>query len=217
MSTTPAATSIQLARADTIGRALSVRGWSSEPEPRDLHPGAVNAARWVAPLSIGRTDLLVLTLGRLHGQMIELTREPVSGSLRPGRRRTAFPGWRLTAYDAPASAVIAAALATGIQDEGPRLEQAGWDVEHTRDVAGRMRVTGITRPDGAIRVEFYTPTLTPPCQSCAHPGAADDGGWLVAGPGFNAEATAHTPGAVVSAFALGSSCARAQLGSMGEL
>lgn len=200
---TPSATTAQLVRAHAIGEALKQRGWNARPEPAQSHPGAVGASRCTVVRPTGEISLLTLSLGEL-GQMAELTGDPASAA-RPagGRRRSGAPAWRLTAYDPPAHAVVTAAFAAAGSIEIPwRLNEAGWDVEHTRDPAGHLRITGFTRPDGTVRTEFHAPTLTPRCKTCEHPGSARDGGWLVTGPGFTAEASVHTPEPVITAFAL---------------
>lgn len=217
MVRTPAATSVQLARADALGKALTHRGWTSRSEPKDKHPGAVAATVY------RRTGVraLVLTLGGRHGQMIEITAEAGSGHRGEGGRRVRAvkPSWRLTAYDAPTKAVLAAATAVfdDPMDSNP-LESAGWTIEHARvrndgssamsytadaamPWAAKVRATRFTRPDGALIATFHLPTYTPPCERCTHHGELGSaGGWDITGPGFTAEATAHTPAAVIGAF-----------------
>ena len=217
MVRTPTATSVQLARAEALGKALTHRGWTSRSEPKDKHPGAVTAT--VHRRSGIRT--LVLTLGGRHGQMFEITAEAGSGPRGQGGRRVraAKTSWRLTAYDTPIEAVLAAATAAFDDplDSNP-LGSAGWTIEHalvcknrsgatqyTADAATpwgvRVRATRFTRPDGALIATFYLPTYAPPCEHCTHHGElGDTGGWNITGPGFTAEATAHTPTAVIGAF-----------------
>ena len=225
MVRTPTATSVQLARAEALGKALTHRGWTSRSEPKDKHPAAVTATVH------RRSDLrtLVLTLGGRHGQMIEITAEAGSGRRGQGGRRVRAvkPSWRLTAYDAPIKAVLAAATAAFDDplDSNP-LESAGWTIEHalvrkdrssatpyTAEAATpwgvKVRATRFTRPDGALIATFHLPTYTPPCEHCTHHGElGDTGGWNIIGPGFTAEATAHTPTAVIGAFTRALPCDR---------
>ncbi len=52
-----------------------------------------------------------------------------------------------------------------------------------------------------VTATFHTPTYTPPCERCTHHGdLGDTGGWIITGLGCTAEATAHTPSAVIGAF-----------------
>lgn len=217
MNHTPAATSVQLARAEVLGKALVRRGWTSRREPRAKHPGAIGATTYTRP----GLETLILTFGGRHGQMVEITAQATYGFRGEGSRRVraAKPSWRLTAYDAPIAAVLAAATA-GVDDplDSNALESAGWRVEHAlavKDADGSMRfnadaslpiavkvlATRFTRPDGALRATFHLPTYTPPCEHCTHHGElGGTGGWIVAGPGFTAEATAHIPTSVIGAF-----------------
>ena len=202
-----AATSVLIARAEVIGKSLTRRGWTSSVEPRTKHPGAHRATVWVPDAAPG-VSLLILTIGGRQGQLAELlgpatsaTRTDAGGRSRSGRR----PSWRLTAYDAPAPALIAAALSAA--DEPPdaqSLEAAGWKVvRHQADDRRRPALPEFIRPDDAVSAAFRAPTFTPPCERCSHCGEVGDmGGWLITGPGFSADATAHTPGSVVTAFAL---------------
>ena len=215
MIRTPAATSVQLARAEALGKALTHRGWTGRREPEDQHPGAIAATAHTRP----GIRVLILTLGGRLGQMIEITAEAATGYRgESGRRvRAVKPSWRMTAYDPPFEAILAAATAAGPPDPNS-LETAGWTVEHAlaRNVDGnalsytadaatpwgaKVRATRFTRPDGALIATFHLPTYTPPCEHCSHHGElGDTGGWDITGPGFTAEATAHTPPAVISAF-----------------
>jgi hypothetical protein len=206
MPFTPGAASpfVQLATARAINATLSHRGWTARPESREAHPGAVAVSSWTTATGLDEIRLLILSLGRL-GQLIELTAEPLSAE-RPanGRRRSGEPAWRLTAYNAPAAAIAAAALtAAGNIENLRRLDTLGWTIERFRGRGGRLCSTSMTRLDRGAQVEFYTPALTPPCPSCAQPGrSADHGGWLITGPDFTADATTHTPDPVITAFAL---------------
>ena len=215
MNRTPVATSVQLARAEALGKALTLRGWNGRLEPQDEHPGAV-AASVHTRLGI---CLLILTLGRRHGQMVEITAGTSTGQRGEGGRRVreVKRSWRMTAYDPPTQAVLAAATATFDHKSGP-LEFAGWTVEHAlaRKVGGnamsyttdaavlrgaKVRATRFTRSDGAVLATFHIPTYNPPCEHCTHHGElGDTGGWIITGPGFAAEATAHTPPVVIDAF-----------------
>lgn len=202
-----AATSVLIARAEVIGKSLTRRGWTSSVEPRTKHPGTHHATLWVPGATPG-VSLLILTIDGRQGQLAELfgpanstARADVDGRPRSGRR----PSWRLTAYDAPAAALIAAALSAA--DDPPdaqTLEAAGWTVvRHQADDRRRPALPEFIRPDGAVSAAFRAPTFTPPCERCSHCGELGDmGGWLITGPGFTADATAHTPGSVVTAFAL---------------
>ena len=202
-----AATSAQVARAEVIGKSLARRGWTYSVEPRTKHPGAHRATVWTPNATLG-VSLLVLTIGGRHGQLAELfgcatsaTRADAGGRSRSGRR----PSWRLTAYDAPAAALIAAALsAADDPPEAQNLEAAGWKViRHQADDRRRPALPEFIRPDDAVSAAFRAPTFTPPCERCSHCGELGDmGGWLITGPGFTADATAHTPESVVTAFAL---------------
>ncbi|MEY9859777.1 hypothetical protein ABH935_005410 [Catenulispora sp. GAS73] len=217
MTGTPTASSVQLARAEALGKALAHRGWNSRHESTSKHPGAVG--------SIVRThpdiEILILTLGGTAGQMVEITAQGVSGHRGTGFRRVreVSPSWRMTAYDAPIQAILAAATAATASAPDPNpLELPEWTIERaTRRSAGdnavryaaglevplggRVRATRFTRPDSAVVVTFHLPTYTPPCEHCTHHGDLGDiGGWLITGPGLTAEATAHTPAAVISAF-----------------
>ncbi|WP_194925815.1 hypothetical protein [Catenulispora pinisilvae] len=217
MIRTPAATSLQLARAEALGKALTHHGWTGRREPQDKHPGAIGATAHAR--SGVRT--LILTLGGHRGQMIEITAEATTGYRgAAGRRvREVKPSWRLTAYDAPTDAILAAATAALDKRPGPNpLEYVGWTVEHalTRNVDGsappypadaatpkrtKVRATRFIRPDGSLIATFHVPTYTPPCERCSHHGElGDTGGWNIIGPGFTVEATAHTPGPVIGAF-----------------
>lgn len=217
MHHTPTSGVVQTARADAIGKALTHRGWTSRREPDNQHPGAISATTYARP----GIRTLILTLGGRHGQMIEIIAEAATGYRgQAGRRvREVKPSWRLTAYDAPIEAVLAAATAAldDPQDASP-LVPAGWTVEHalvrkdgsgampyTADAAvswsAKVRASRFTRPDGAVIAVFHVPSYTPPCEHCTHHGElGDTGGWDITGPGFTAEATAHTPAAVIGAL-----------------
>jgi len=217
MNRTPAATSLHLARAEALGKALAHRGFTGRREPQDTHPGVIAAT---AHSRCG-IRVLILTLGGRHGQMIEITAEATAGYReQAGRRvREVKPSWRLTAYDAPIEAIIAAATAAFGDPAGPSpLEGAGWTVEHAlaRNVGSnamsytahatvppgtKVRASRFTRPDGAVSATFHIPAYTPPCERCDHHRElGDTGGWDITGPGFTAEATAHTPAAVIGAL-----------------
>ena len=224
MNRTPAATNQQLARAEALGKALAHRGFTGRREPQDTHPGAIAATAYTR----SGIRVLILTLGGRHGQMIEITAEATTGYRgEAGRRvREVKPSWRLTAYDAPTEAITTAATAAfGDPADPSPLEGAGWTVEHAlaRNVGRnamsytaetavppsmKVRATRFTRPDGMVCATFHIPTYTPPCEHCDHHRElGDTGGWDITGPGFTAEATAHTPaagiGALVRALASG--------------
>ncbi|MBS2545514.1 hypothetical protein KGQ19_01390 [Catenulispora sp. NL8] len=204
-----ASLSVQRARAETIGSGLATHGFSKRPESCDDHPGAHAVTRYTR----GYVKLLVLSLGMQRGQIVEIAGAPRPRTFptRGGHAIGARPSWRLTAYDPPAEAILAAALAAG--DSAPELgafEVAGWTAvrPHTSKVS-RPRVATYTRPDGAVVASFHMPTFTPSCERCAeHGDHGDAGGWLVAGLGVTCDATAHTPGSVISAFALALPSAR---------
>lgn len=214
---TPAATRVQLARAEALGKVLTHRGWTSRHEPHDKHPGAIGATTHTRP----GIRVLILTFGGRRGQMIEITAEAATGYRgETGRRvRAVKPSWRMTAYDPPVEAILAAATAAADDPLDPNpLGTTGWTVEHalarnindsapsytaytTTPWRAKVRATRFTRPDGALIVTFHVPTYTPPCEHCDHHGElGSTGGWDITGPGFTAEATAHTPPAVISAF-----------------
>jgi hypothetical protein len=218
MTQTPVATSVQLARAEALGKALTRYGWTSCREPQDEHPGAVAATAYTR---LG-VRALVLTLGGRRGQMIEVTAESSCGYRREASRRARGleTFWRLTAYDPPTEAILAAAIAPfdGLPAGNP-LDLAGWTIEralahklgssamsytytytYTAKAAvplgAKFCATRFTRPDGVVTATFHIPTYIPPCEHC--PG--DTGGWIITGPGFVAETTAHIPVAVIGAF-----------------
>ncbi|MBS2547425.1 hypothetical protein KGQ19_11135 [Catenulispora sp. NL8] len=204
---TPVTTSVQLANAAAVGRALRPLGWTSQEEPQGKHPGAHRATVW-KPQAAPDLSLLILTVEGQRGQMAELIRSCVAFSEpdRSGRRhRGRRPSWRFTCYDAPPLAVTAAALAAfDNAPDGKLLDEAGWDL--TRHVARghkRPALTEFRRRDSAVSAVFRFPNFTPPCERCpATSDLGDAGGWLISGPGFSADATAHAPGAVITAFAL---------------
>ena len=208
MSRTTLATNVQLARAATISKALTRRGWTSRLEPNDAHPGAITATAH----SRHGLRVLILTLGERHGQMIEITAEATTGQRgERGRQvRDRKPSWRFTAYDPPTEAVLAAAIAAFDNRPDPSpLETAGWTIKQdpARKIGPtslrKVRATWFIRPDGAVTASFHLPAYRPPCEHCSHQGElGDTGGWYITGPGFTAEATAHTPTAVIGAFAL---------------
>jgi len=217
MTGTPTASSVQLARAEALAKALTHRGWNGRYESTNKHPGAVGSIVRTHP----GAEVLILTLGRNAGQMVEITAQGVSGHRGTGFRRVreVSASWRMTAYDAPIQAVLAAATAAidSVPDPNP-LALPGWTVERATGrsagdngvryatgpevpLGGKVRATRFTRPDGAVVVTFHLPTYTPPCEHCTHHGELGDiGGWLITGPGLTAEATAHAPTAVISAF-----------------
>jgi hypothetical protein len=217
MTGTPTASSVQLARAEALGKALAHRGWNGRYESTNKHPGAVGSIVRTNP----GVEILVLTLGRNAGQMVEITAQGVFSHRGKGCRRVreVSPSWRMTAYDAPLQAVLAAATAAidGVPDPSP-LELPGWAVERASGrsagvnamryvteaevpLGRKVRATRFTRPDGAVVATFHLPTYTPPCEHCTHHGELGDvGGWLITGPGLTAEATAHAPTAVIGAF-----------------
>ncbi|WP_194906268.1 hypothetical protein [Catenulispora rubra] len=204
---TPAATSVQLANAAEIGRALRHHDWTPQEEPQGKHPGAHRATVWT-PRESRELRLLVLTIDNRRGQIAELLRSRAAFSLpdRSGRRRSGRrPSWRLTGYNAPPLAVTAAALA-GVDDapDSERLDEAGWDL--TRHVAPDHRhpaLAEFTRRDKAVSAVFRFPNFNPPCERCRpESDLGDAGGWLISGPGFSADATAHAPATVITAFAL---------------
>lgn len=206
MPSTITATAVQLARADAIGKVLLRRGWLRRAEQPSKHPGAHASTAW-QPRPAADIQLLILTFGGRRGQMAEILAGPApnlrpdaGGHLRSGRR----PSWRFTAYDAPAQALVAAAL-TAVDDpsHAPDLESAGWRVERPRYCNIRSpRITTFTRADRAVTARFHNPTYSPPCERCTHFGdLGDAGGWTITGPGFAVDATAHTPEHVITAFA----------------
>jgi len=83
MHHTPTSAVVQTARADAIGKALKQTGWSTRPEPRAAHPGAVRAEVHTPPNDTAPVRLLVLTLSERRGQIAELT----SGAVPPATRR----------------------------------------------------------------------------------------------------------------------------------
>ena len=197
--------SVQRARAQTISSVLSKHGFAPRTESRKDHPGAFAVARY----SRGAVNLLVLSLGYRHGQIVEIEGGARARSYptRGGHSIGGRPSWRLTAYDPPAEAVVDAALAAREPStELGAFEVAGWRTArpHIRSVK-RPRFTTYTRPDGAVVASFHVPTFTPTCDYCSavHGDHGDAGGWLIKGVGVACDATAHTPGSVVSAFALG--------------
>jgi hypothetical protein len=204
----PIATKAQLARAAAIGESLTRSGWTCRREPNDTHPGAIAATAHTRQ----GMRALILTLGDRHGQMIEITAEATTEQRgERGRQvRDRKPSWRLTAYNPPTQAILAATTAAfdGTPDPTP-LETAGWTIRQdparkaARTSLRMVRATWFTRPDGAVTASFHIPTYRPPCEHCAHHGElGDTGGWYITGPGSTAEATAHTPAAVIGAFAL---------------
>jgi hypothetical protein len=208
MPHTPAPTNMQLARAESLGKALAHRGWAVRRESLAHHPGAIGATLHAR----GGIEILVLSLGAHRGQMIEITAESVVGYRREGNNRhqarDARPSWRLTTYDPPIKTILAIGIAacSGAREPTP-LERAGWTAGYARPHAVDsnsshvVRATRFTRPDGAVSATFHLPAYNPPCERCDHSGELGDaGGWMITGPGFMAEATAHTPPGVIGAF-----------------
>lgn len=201
------ATSLQLARAAAIDKALARKGWTARRDS-NAHPGAIVAS---AHTRHG-IRVLILTLGHRHGQMVEIIAEATTGHRgeHSHRLRDRRPSWRMTAYNPPIEGVLAAAAAAFSDSPDPSpLETGGWMIKHAPACkVGRasLRVVGATRfirPDGAVTATFHIPTYNPPCERCNHHGeVGDSGGWYIAGLRCTAEATAHTPTTVIAAFAL---------------
>lgn len=198
-------TNVQAVHA-ALGKELTRRGWTSHHEPNDAHPGATTATTHIRH----GIRVLILSLRGRHGQMIEITAAPTTGSRRQdGRRvRDSSPSWRLTAYAPPTEAILAAAMTATTDSHSPGLlESLGWSITHAAntEVGGNafrgVRATRFTSPGKTVTATFYTPSYTPPCEHCTHYGElGDTGGWDISGSGFTAEATAHTPAPVIEAF-----------------
>jgi len=205
MICTPSATSLQLARAEYLAKVLSRHGWTRRRTSSAEHPGAVGAASHACN-GIG---ILILSLGGRHGQIIEIIAEGVRRHRNDGGRRVreVSRSWRLTAYDPPTAAILSAALTAHEPFQQPNeLENAGWTVTHAQRKGGTRGsctppATRFTRPDGVVTATFHVPTYNPPCEHCDHHGELGDvGGWIITGPGFTVEATAHVPPGVIGAF-----------------
>ena len=208
MHHTPTSAVVQTARADAIGKALKQTGWSTRPEPRAAHPGAVRAEVHAAPPNdTAPVRLLVLTLSERRGQIAELTSGAVPPATRRagGKRRGGRPAWRLTAYNPPQLPVIRAAMAAadGGHGIGP-LDLAGWDAANSiaATASARLLSTTFTCRDRSVTAVFHPAAFTPPAASAGYGDLGDAGGWIISGPDSDAEATAHTPAAVIAAFAL---------------
>jgi len=195
--------SVQLARADAIGKALTRQGWITRREPRSSHPGAIAANSLVR----SGVAVHVVTMGARLGQLVEVTSAglPALRRAKGQPRHGAQPSWRLTAYDPPVSAVLAAAT---VAARGPHcigaLEASGWEAARptTRD-SRKPRATTFTYPGGSVTVAFHLPTYSPPCPHCAAGyDCGDVGGWIVTAPCFM-EASTHTPESVIAAFVQG--------------
>jgi hypothetical protein len=207
MHHTPTLAIVQTARADAIGKALKQAGWSTRPEPCAAHPGAARAEVHTPPDDTVLVRLLVLTLSERRGQIAELTGDAVPSATRRagGKRRGGRPAWRLTAYNPPQLPVIRAALAAadGRLGIGP-LDLAGWDAANSiaTTASARLLSTRFTCRDQSVTAVFHPAAFTPPAASAGFGDLGDAGGWIISGPDSDAEATAHTPAAVIAAFAL---------------
>lgn len=178
------------AQRAVLTEALTLSGWTAKRTPARQYPHLPKVVELVPPPGSMQLKLLLVSYPHSDGQLAELIAEPTRLAAKGGRGMR--PSWRLSAFDAPATAVLAAAKAAAEEANVPTLDVAGWEISNAYSVAGQLTATCFTDPQSGVDATFHFPMS-----------AGDCGGWLINGTRCYADASAHVPGAVIHALATG--------------
>lgn len=190
MATTRIA-STAVAKSVVLTDQLTARGWTAtRSQVRD--PRRVSqTVRLAPPLGSAPVKIMIVTYPEDGAQLVEFTCEPSRGTGKWSTGAQFY--WRLSVFDAPHTAILAAARVALTQEHGPVFDTAaqdGWETCLTRDANGHLAASTFVHPVGRVSATFHYPFTPGEC-----------GGWVIAAPTCHADATGHTPGPVIRALA----------------
>ena len=163
------------------------RGWTANRHPVRDGAKVAQSALLTPPSGVVPVKLTVVTYPGGGGQLVEFMHEPLRGTGKWSSSARSF--WRMSVFDAPASAIRAVARVATTDDHGPTFNTAtheGWEACSTHAASGHLESTTFVHPTGQVSAAYHYPSAPGEC-----------GGWLICASGSYAEATGHTPGPVI--------------------
>jgi len=180
-----------VAQSVLLVEEFMARGWTAKQHPVRDDADVSQAALLTPPTGAVPVKLAIVTEPDGGAKLAEFIYEPTRGT---GKRDTsACPFWRLSIFDAPASAILAAARVAITAERGPTFNTAayeGWEACSTHSASGHLTSTTFVHPTGQVAASYHYPDVPGEC-----------GAWLIYGPVCYADATGHTPGPVIREFA----------------
>lgn len=185
-------TSVRIAKTAVAESVMLVedfvsRGWTANRHPVRDSAHLAQSALLTPPSGVVPVKLTVVTYPDGGGQLVEFVHEPLRGTGKWSSSARSF--WRMSIFDAPPSAIRAAARVAITDEHGPTFDVAtneGWEVCSTREASGHLTSTTFVHPTGQVSAAYHYPAAPGEC-----------GGWLICASGSYAEATGHTPGPVI--------------------
>ena len=167
------------------------RGWTAIKHPVRDDAALSQAALLVPPSGAVPVKLAIVTEPNGGAKLAELIYEPTRGTGKGNS--SGYPFWRLSIFDGPASAILAAAHVAITAEHGPTFNTAtyeGWEACSTHTASGHLTSTTFVHPIGQVAASYHYPDVPGEC-----------GAWLIYGPVCYADATGHTPGPVIRELA----------------
>ncbi|MEZ0107928.1 hypothetical protein ABH920_001920 [Catenulispora sp. EB89] len=167
------------------------RGWTVNQHPVRDDADVSQAALLTPPSGAVPVKLAIVTEPNGGAKLAEFIYEPTRGTGKGSSGAPCF--WRMSIFDAPASAILAAARVAITDEHGPTFNTAtyeGWEACSTHTASGHLASTTFVHPTGQVAASYHYPDVPGEC-----------GAWLIYGPVCYADATGHTPGPVIRAFA----------------
>lgn len=190
MTSTRIATTVA-AQSVVLTEALTTRGWTAKrSEVRDACK-VTQTISLTPPLGSAPVRLMIATYPENGGQLVEFISEPTRGTGKSSTGSRFY--WRLSVFDAPQSAILAAARTALACDHGATFDTAayeGWETCHLRSSTDQLVTSTFVHPTGQVTATYHYPTAPGEC-----------GGWLICAPDSYADASGHTPGPVIRELA----------------
>lgn len=190
MSATRIATTAA-AQSVVLTEELTARGWTAKRcHVRDARKVAQTVSL-APPVGSVPVKIMIATYPEDGGQLVEFTCEPTRGTGKWSTGAQFF--WRMSVFDAPQKAILAAARVALTQEHGAVFDtaaQEGWEACLTRSVTGHLESSTFVHPTGQVSATYHYPHAPGEC-----------GGWVIDAATCHADATGHTPGPVVRELA----------------
>lgn len=180
-----------VAQSVLLVEELTARGWTANRHPVN-DKDVAQSALLIPPSGALPVKITVVTYPDDAAQLVEFIYEPSRGTGKwsSGDARSY---WRMSVFDAPATAIVAAAHVAITGGPGPTFDtagQEGWETCVNHTAAGHLESTAFVHPTGQVAAVFHYPDTPGEC-----------GAWLMFAPSCHADATGHTPARVVRALA----------------
>ncbi|WP_194911459.1 hypothetical protein [Catenulispora rubra] len=170
---------------------FTARGWTANRHPV-LDSADVSQSALLRPPSGAVSVKLTIVTYPDGGTLAELIYEPSRGKgYWSGGNARSY--WRMSVFNAPASAILATAHIAITGENGPTFDTVayeGWETCATYTAGGHLQSTSFAHPTGQVAAVYHYPDTPGEC-----------GAWLISGPSCHADATGHTPAPVIRALA----------------